>query len=624
MHEGRDFRVKANHAQGVVVGDGSSQTNNFNIASQPVDVATFAGLSPGFVVTKLPDMDRLRVMSLFATDDADAVTAVLDALLKRDEVLGVGFLADLSDVRVRELVARLASRFPWLESLPRALAAIDEQAGEVKWTHQPDAGPARYAEANNAQRTGFYRSFLEGRVYWTGDPDAAVVVLRGAIADYYAQPGRTALLGEPMGPESPVGSPSDNCQPVMQLFRRGAVYSHPGGVHAVCGQPWYRYRALGGPASWLGFPAGEASSVVGGESQPFERGSIFTVNGNAFPVREAMLDDVEHGWLPHSDEVRGLAPAYGTEGTRQVYRNPAGELLVACSSPHGLHTIRAEILDYYQSADSEKSWLGFPVSGEAAYGNVAEALPAEEADQAALGIGQRFEGGVVYQAFGGKPVGVRWPTVELIAQDPELARRLGFPTREEYPVGPGGERIQFFMNGNVTLRDGTREVCLSARRSARPDDTAIVPVHQAWLEYQVTRAYVCQARYSLRGGLAHIGFYADGEIKPLIPRIRGHFEAVPFTLEEEAAREAAGELEVADVIKLSVLGNFRRPGKSYDIFLLSGPDDLETVRLAAPIAGDALSQAPGARIAWTQELHYTTLAKLTSRTTSLEGGPWPA
>jgi hypothetical protein len=73
----------------------------------------------------------------------------------------------------------------------------------------------------------------------------------------------------------------------------------------------------------------------------------------------------------------------------------------------------------------------------------------------------------------------------------------------------------------------------------------------------------------------------QGEIEPLIARIREHLSSVAFTREEAAKRRAEGQDAVADLIERSPDGRGPAPeeGDSFGIVLLSGPDDEDTVRL---------------------------------------------
>jgi hypothetical protein len=54
----------------------------------------------------------------------------------------------------------------------------------------------------------------------------------------------------------------------------------------------------------------------------------------------------------------------------------------------------------------------------------------------------------------------------------------------------------------------------------------------------------------------------------------------------------------------------REEGKQYQVFLLSGPEDPDTVRLAQPIATDTVT-ASGRPWAWTMHQRYASLANLT-------------
>ncbi len=56
----------------------------------------------------------------------------------------------------------------------------------------------------------------------------------------------------------------------------------------------------------------------------------------------------------------------------------------------------------------------------------------------------------------------------------------------------------------------------------------------------------------------------------------------------------------------------REEGKQYQVFLLSGPEDRDTIRLAQPITNDTLT-ASGRPWAWTMGQRYVSLAGLTRR-----------
>jgi Caspase domain/ATPase family associated with various cellular activities (AAA)/AAA lid domain len=146
------------------------------------------------------------------------------------------------------------------------------------------------------------------------------------------------------------------------------------------------------------------------------------------------------------------------------------------------------------------------------------------------------------------------------------------------------------------------------------DDTVVVAARDAWPEYQRLTAYICQPNRPFRTGLKYFGFYAEGVIQPLIPRIREHHTAVPFTRDEASARRASGEDELASLIDHLLDEGSRTEGEAYDVLLLTSTDDPKTVRLPAPIANDTITQS-GKPWGWTLKQRYTRLDKLTSGVT---------
>lgn len=170
------------------------------------------------------------------------------------------------------------------------------------------------------------------------------------------------------------------------------------------------------------------------------------------------------------------------------------------------------------------------------------------------------------------------------------------------PARVTGEQTRFLLAELIALYEA--DGLLSA------DDTVIVAARRAWPEYQRRDAYICQPGRPFRPGLKHFGFYAEGVIKPLIPRIRQHHVAVLFTPAEAAARRTSGETEVADLIDHLLGDGSRTENESYDILLLTGPDDPRTVRLQAPIANDTVTES-GKPWGWTLNQRYTSLDKLT-------------
>ena len=144
------------------------------------------------------------------------------------------------------------------------------------------------------------------------------------------------------------------------------------------------------------------------------------------------------------------------------------------------------------------------------------------------------------------------------------------------------------------------------------DDVVVVAARFAYLEYLRRGAYVCQPERAFRGALTHLGFYANSAIQPHVPRIRYREDLVVFTDEEAAARRGGSDNDrlVGEVIVALLDDGTREEGKQYQVFLLSGPEGPDTVRLAQPIANDTVTES-GRPWAWTMHQRYASLANLT-------------
>ena len=80
---------------------------------------------------------------------------------------------------------------------------------------------------------------------------------------------------------------------------------------------------------------------------------------------------------------------------------------------------------------------------------------------------------------------------------------------------------------------------------------------------------------------------------------------------------------IASAIELNLRAGTREDGKQYQVFLLSAPDDPETVKLPRPVVNDTVAES-GRPVAWTMGQRYVSLAALarpgTSHTSDLDRG----
>ena len=166
-----------------------------------------------------------------------------------------------------------------------------------------------------------------------------------------------------------------------------------------------------------------------------------------------------------------------------------------------------------------------------------------------------------------------------------------------------GEQTRFLLTELVALYE--------AEGLLTNDDTVIVAARAAWPEYQRISAYIGQPDRVFRAGLTHFGFYADGAIQPLVPRIREHLPSVAFTRVEAVARRSAGDREIGDLIDRLLDEGGRIEGELYCIVLLTSPDDPSTIVLSQPVQNDTKT-ATGRNWAWTLGQRYTRVDRLRS------------
>jgi hypothetical protein len=202
---------------------------------------------------------------------------------------------------------------------------------------------------------------------------------------------------------------------------------------------------------------------------------------------------------------------------------------------------------------------------------------------------------------------------ELDGVEPELRARVNWlsfrslaKAIDSIVTNPGrliSEQTKFLLTELVALYDDDGLLT--------NDDTVVVAARAAWPEYLAVSAYICQPGRAFRDGLTHFGFYSQGAIQPIVPRIRAHFPTVLFSPDEAAARRAGGELELADLIDrdLAKPGIGRTEGESYGVILLTPPDHESTVLLREPIVNDTKSSS-GGTWAWTLGQRYTSIERL--------------
>lgn len=137
----------------------------------------------------------------------------------------------------------------------------------------------------------------------------------------------------------------------------------------------------------------------------------------------------------------------------------------------------------------------------------------------------------------------------------------------------------------------------------------VVAANRAWPEYNKIQAYVCQPGRSFQD-VNYIAFYCDGEIKPIIPKIKASEDNIRLDPESKLA-------QFKTVITMLLNGKLREQGDINKIMLLSAPNDSETIKLPKPIGNDLKSET-GRGIAFTQGHRYVSSTNIETASTTSE------
>ena len=133
-----------------------------------------------------------------------------------------------------------------------------------------------------------------------------------------------------------------------------------------------------------------------------------------------------------------------------------------------------------------------------------------------------------------------------------------------------------------------------------PEDVVIVAARRAYPFYRKVHAYRCQRGRAFRDGLRYLGFYTAKEIKPEIASIVGIRDDIVVSEETAGSLERSDshvDRRVADAVRATLEGEPELHSWIGKFFVLTGPDDPDTLLLGRPIEHDR-------RGAWTQGQRY--------------------
>lgn len=166
------------------------------------------------------------------------------------------------------------------------------------------------------------------------------------------------------------------------------------------------------------------------------------------------------------------------------------------------------------------------------------------------------------------------------------------------PGDPIGEQTRFLLRElkQLFVEDGL----------LGHEDTVIVAARNAYPEYLRTGAYVCQAGRSFKVGVNRMGFYTNKAIQPEIPMIRHRRDNLELSVEHATALKASGDKtdgEVGRLIEELLENSPRQSGEAFQVFLLTSPEDEETLHLGKPIRNTTTDHR-GQPWAWTLGQRY--------------------
>ena len=229
-----------------------------------------------------------------------------------------------------------------------------------------------------------------------------------------------------------------------QDFSNGVLYLKDGDERATAtwGRTGAKYRALGGPSSWLGYPTQpDAGGGRGGVWAGFENGFMFwhPSQGNKGPV--AMRLDIHRPWAATNNEngpwgypIADEEPFRVGGQTGQLQRFEHG---IAVRRPNGeVFLLRNDIAErYLDLTAAERNRLGFPTNNHSS--------------THVEGAFTNFDHGVIYWApTHGASVLYHGPIYDAYAKQGYEGGDLGFLVEDEV-INADGSRSAVFENGTL-------------------------------------------------------------------------------------------------------------------------------------------------------------------------------
>lgn len=145
-------------------------------------------------------------------------------------------------------------------------------------------------------------------------------------------------------------------------------------------------------------------------------------------------------------------------------------------------------------------------------------------------------------------------------------------------------------------------------------DTVVVPAARAWTFYEESFAYICQAGRYFQD-VKHIAFYANQEVQQDVPRIKSRHDNVAWNQAEAKRLKTSKnrtDRKLGAAMEAGLQNGFKHG--TYQVFLLSSPNDPAHVRLEEPLR----NPREGRSSAYVRKQRYTSIHQLRHASTVWE------
>ena len=177
---------------------------------------------------------------------------------------------------------------------------------------------------------------------------------------------------------------------------------------------------------------------------------------------------------------------------------------------------------------------------------------------------------------------------------------------------PASEREAFLLRELIRLlRDQGLLVSFQKR-------VLVFPAPAAWPMYRELSVYRRAVGKSFRKS-GHLGFYANGEIKPIVPKIKSEILSIDLRNQEAINLLEDDQKKLAEELKrrIDATDYWHEFSQAFHLMFLSEADDEETIKLGRPVKNDKRSKS-GKGTAFTQSFTYVNIDSLKEATKTSE------